>query len=310
VQLAKDLGLNMLRCHIKINEPRYYYWADKLGVLVMYDIPSASAYTPTARRNWEQTFRDAIARDYSHPSIFSWILFNETWGLEEHQTSASWNWVAEMFDLCKSLDQTRLVEDNSACLYDHVKTDINTWHHYITDYDRARRFVERIEAQVYEGSPFNYVGRFQHVAEAGEFKQGTEPFLNSEYAGLGASGGDKDISYSFKFLTSDLRRHDKVCGYVYTGTCRHRVGAQRLRQLRPDQKEFGYEAFVPGMTIADLNGADFVGLDCAPCQTLAPGATFAAPVFISHWDRHTFADTPPACAGRCRSVIVSAASTF
>ncbi len=288
VQLAKDVGLNMLRCHIKINEPRYYFWADKLGVLVMYDIPSTGAYNPTARKNWEQAFRDALARDYSHPSIFSWILFNETWGLEEHQTAPSWNWVAEMFDLAKSLDPTRLIEDNSACLYDHVKTDLNTWHHYIADYDRARRFVARLSDQVHEGSSFNYVSRFQHLSDAAGFKQGTEPFLNSEYAGLGAGGGDKDVSYSFKFLTGDLRRHDKVCGYVYTELTDLEWEHNGYVNYDRTQKEWGYDTFVPGMALADLNGADFVGVDCAPCQTLAPGEILRASAFVSHWDRKTF----------------------
>lgn len=286
IQLAKDLGLNMLRCHIKVNEPRYYYWADKLGVLMMYDLPSASIYTPTARANWEATFRGALARDFSHPCIFAWILFNETWGLEEHQTPASWTWVREMYDLAKSLDTTRLVEDNSACLYDHVKTDLNTWHFYISDYDRAKRHVEQVVKQTYEGSPFNYVGhRYYHVDGANEFKQGAEPFLNSEYAGLGASGGDKDISYSFKFLTTELRRHPKCCGYVYTELTDIEWEHNGLANYDRTRKEFGYDAFFPEMTVADLNGADFIGLDCPPCQTVPPGAAFAAPVFISHWDR-------------------------
>ena len=58
--------------------------------------------------------------------------------------------------------------------------------------------------------------RYSHVEGAAAFAQGVEPLLNSEYAGLGARGGDKDISYTFKFLTTELRRHAKICGYVYT----------------------------------------------------------------------------------------------
>ncbi len=286
IQAAKDLGLNMLRCHIKVNEPRYYYWADRLGVLMMYDLPSASVYTPSARRHWEQTFRDALERDFSHPSIFAWILFNETWGLEEHQTPASWSWVREMFDLCKDLDPSRLVEDNSACLYDHVTTDLNTWHFYIASYDRARRHVERVVAQTHEGSPFNYVGhRYPHVAGATEYRQGTQPLLNSEYAGLSARDGDKDIAYTFKFLTTELRRHAKIGGYVYTELTDIEWEHNGFLNYDRSPKEFGYDAFLPEMTVADLNGADFVGLDCPPCQTLAPGAVFTAPAFVSHWDR-------------------------
>ena len=48
-------------------------------------------------------------------------------------------WVREMYHLAKSLDTTRLIEDNSPCLYDHVETDINSWHFYINDYDRCER---------------------------------------------------------------------------------------------------------------------------------------------------------------------------
>ncbi|MDQ3702000.1 MAG: hypothetical protein M3442_13920 [Chloroflexota bacterium] len=284
VQAAKDLGLNMLRCHIKVNEPRYYYWADKLGLLVMYDLPSAGVYTPSARANWERTFRDALARDYSHPCIFAWILFNETWGLEEHQRPEGWTWVKEMFYLTKSLDPTRLVEDNSPYLYDHVTTDINSWHFYIGDYDRARRHVENVVTQSFEGSPYHYVGGvYADVQGADAYRQGTQPLLNSEYAGISAWGGDRDISYSFKFLTGELRRHDMLCGYVYTELTDVEWEHNGLLNYDRTAKAFGYDGFVPGMGVADLTGADFVGLDCPPCQTLPPGAAFRATPFVAHW---------------------------
>jgi hypothetical protein len=291
IQAAKDLGLNFVRCHIKINDPRYYYWCDRLGMLCMYDFPSASIYTPKARVNWERTFREALERDYSHPCIFSWILFNETWGLEEHQRPEGWGWVREMYYLCKRLDPTRLVEDNSPYLYDHVTTDINTWHFYIGDYDQARRHVENVVSQTYEGSPYHFVGGvYGDVEGAHEFKQGTQPLLNSEYAGISAWGGDRDISYTFKFLTTELRRHDMICGYVYTELTDVEWEHNGLLNYDRSPKEFGYEAFADGMTVADVNGADFVGLDAPPCQTIPPGGTFKEPVFISHWDRRPLAD--------------------
>jgi hypothetical protein len=285
VQAAKALGLNLLRCHIKVNDPRYYYWCDRLGVLMMYDLPSCDLYTPTARANWEATFRAALARDYSHPCIIAWVLFNETWGLEEHQRPEGWGWVKEMFYLAKSLDPTRLVEDNSAYLYDHVTTDLNTWHFYIGDYDRARRHVQNVVEQSYEGSPYHYVGGvYADVAGAEAYRQGTQPLLNSEYAGISAWGGDRDVSYSFKFLTGELRRHDMVCGYVYTELTDVEWEHNGFLNYDRSPKAFGYDHFVPGMTVADLNGADFVGLDCPPCQTLLPGSVFRATPFVSHWD--------------------------
>ncbi|HEX2513406.1 MAG TPA: glycoside hydrolase family 2 TIM barrel-domain containing protein, partial [Chloroflexota bacterium] len=285
VQAAKALGLNLLRCHIKVNDPRYYYWCDRLGVLMMYDLPSCDLYTPTARANWEATFRAALARDYSHPCIIAWVLFNETWGLEEHQTPASWQWVREMYRVAKELDPSRLVEDNSPNKYDHVLSDLNSWHFYIDNYRRARQHVSRVVAQTREGGGFNYVSRlYGHVDGASAYTQATAPLLNSEYAGLTARGGDLDISYSFKFLTTELRRHDMVCGYVYTELTDVEWEHNGFLNYDRSPKAFGYDHFVPGMTVADLNGADFVGLDCPPCHTAPPGAERAAPVFFSHWD--------------------------
>jgi hypothetical protein len=123
------------------------------------------------------------------------------------------------------------------------------------------------------------------VEGAAEYRQETEPLLNSEYAGLGARGGDKDISYSFKYLTTELRRHSKVCGYVYTELTDIEWEHNGLLNYDRTTKEFGYDAFFPGMSVADLNQADFVGLDAPPCQTLAPGSEFSAPAFVAHWDR-------------------------
>jgi len=183
------------------------------------------------------------------------------------------------------LDSTRLVEDNSTNKYDHVLTDLNSWHFYIGNYRRARHHVSRVVAQTEEGGGYNYVGSlYGHVAGAGDYTQASRPLLNSEYAALGARGGDVDISYSFKFLTTELRRHDKICGYVYTELSD--IEWEHNGYLNYDRtwKEFGYDNFVDGMTVADLNAADFVGLDAPPCRTLPPGHEYIAPVFFSHWD--------------------------
>jgi hypothetical protein len=284
IQTAKDLGLNMLRCHIKVNDPRYYYWADRLGMLIFYDFPCALAYTETARRNWVKTFYQAIERDYSHPSIIAWILFNETWGLEEHNTPASWNWVRRMVERARSLGDSRLVEDNSPCIYDHVETDINTWHFYIWDYENGRKHMEHVVEQTYPGSTFNYVSsKFPDVPGSEKYVQGIEPLLNSEYAGLAAGDGDHDISYSFKFHTTEMRRHAKICGYVYTELTDIEWEHNGLVNYNRSHKAYGYDAFVPGMSPADINGADFVGCACAPSRTVAPGAQIGFPVFVSHW---------------------------
>ena len=282
IEEAKHFGLNFLRIHIKIDDPRLYYWADKLGLLIMYDMPSTWRYNAEARRTWELTAHAALERDFNHPSIFAWVLFNETWGLRDSKTRRYTpeiqKWVMQQVDFFKQADPTRLVEDNSPCNYDHVpNTEINSWHFYINDYERAKKHIQKVVDNTYPGSAFNFI---QSV-------QGHQPLMNSEYGGISAGMGDQDISWCFKFLTNELRRHDKIGGYIYTELMD--IEWERNGYMNYDRtpKYFGYEAFFPGMTLADLNAPDFVGVDNPPCATKKQASLWRVPVFFSQ-----FSDKP------------------
>ena len=143
---ARQIGLNGLREHVKVEAPRKLYWADRLGVL---DHGRRAQLVGRAhaemRQEIEATLRQMIQRDYNHPSIFSWIPFNETWGLftnvprsrarrsrSRSTVPETQKWVASVYRLAKSLDATRLVEDNSVCCgRGHTETDLNSWHDYL-----------------------------------------------------------------------------------------------------------------------------------------------------------------------------------
>lgn len=272
VELAKELGFNMLRCHLKVNDPRYYSWADRLGMLVMYDLPNFEIDTPAARRAWEATLRGAVERDFNHPSILAWVLLNETWGLDNHERPDGQAWVRAMYELAKDLDPTRLVEDHSVTNFDHVATDINSWHFYASTYEATRTHIEHVVQQTYPGSRFNFVG---------EQLQESQPLVNSEYGGV-IWGEDVDTSW-WKFMTGELRRHPKICGYVYSELVDVEWEHYGLANYDRSRKEFGYDHFVAGMGLPDLFGADFVGLDAPPCQTVPPGGELAARPFVSHF---------------------------
>jgi len=284
IEKAKEFGLNFLRIHIKVDDPRLIYWADKLGLLLMYDMPSTWAYDSEARRTWELTAKAALQRDFNHPSIFAWVLFNETWGLHDPQTGtytpAIQDWVKRQVHFFKQADPTRLVEDNSPCNYDHVATDINSWHFYINDYARARAHIQKVVDHTFPGSTFNFISGVQ----------GDQPLMNSEYGGISAGMGDQDISWCFKFLTNELRRHDKISGYIYTELMD--IEWERNGYLNYDRtpKTFGYDAFFPGMRVADLNALDFVGFDSPPCPTRVPGSLWKVPVFFSHFSGKPLSD--------------------
>ncbi len=274
-EYAKKIGINFLRIHIKTEIPRALYWADKLGVLIMEDQPNFARYTERSKKWWESVLRETVARDFNHPSVIAWCNFNETWGIgdggykDDHQA-----WVIKMFGLTKKLDPTRLVEDNSPCRHDHVVTDINSWHFYINDYARARDHIAGVVEQTFPGSQFNY---------AKGYKQGLEPLINSEYGGISAGKGDQDVSWCFKYLTNELRKHDKVCGYVYTEQSDIEWEHNGFLNYDRSEKVYGYDYWFPGFSLADLNAPDFVVLDVEPCPVVKAGETLSVPVLISHW---------------------------
>ena len=278
VERAKEFGFNFLRLHIKVDEPRLYYWADKLGLLFMCDIPNFGNYTEKAKARFEDTLRGNIARDYNHPSIISWCNFNETWGLggrEYSEMHERQEWVREMYHLAKSLDTTRLIEDNSPCLYDHVETDINSWHFYINDYEHAKEHIANVVAETYPGSAFNYVGGNT---------QTDAPLINSEYGGISAGAGDKDVSWCFKYLTNELRLHPKICGYIYTELQDIEWEHNGFMNYDRSIKSFGYDYL-------DINTLDFIAIDYPPGTTVAPGEKITADIYASHFSHKTITGT-------------------
>lgn len=279
--IAKYNGLNGLRIHIKPDEPRRLYWADKLGLLILEDMPNTWQQNAEARKGWEATMREAVARDINHPSIITWVAFNETWGLVTGDSAKykvdkdTQQWVSRMVGEIRKLDSSRLVEDNSPCNYDHVEnTDLNSWHFYIDDHAEASRHVNDVVARTHPGSEFNFC--------PGQ-KQGTAPLINSEYGGVGAGNGDRDVSWCFRDLTTILRRQPKIQGYVYTELTDIEWEHNGFFNYDRTPKEFGYGAFVPDMRPNELNGADFIGFTGPPALVVKPGEKVTVPVFISHY---------------------------
>jgi hypothetical protein len=301
---ARRAGFDLLRIHIKVDDPLVLYYADTIGILLMADFPNFGEGGDTAvgRARYETMMRRTIARDFNHPSIVAWCLFNETWGfggqtefvklinpsppamgeIEMPQSSekrlsseAAYAWVQSMWRLAKSLDPTRLVEDMSVVAWDHLQyyghgeTDMNSWHFYTSDYAKARRQIEDIVENTYAGSTLNYLPGF---------KQARQPLINSEYGGVGALDGDVDTSWSFKFLTNELRRHGKLSAYIYTEL--HDVEWERNGFLNYDRtpKEFGYDPSI-------VNQGDVLPIDAPPVTRCQPGQLVEVPVFSSHFSR-------------------------
>lgn len=129
---AKAMGLNTLRCHVKIPDRLYFDLADRLGLVVWLDMPYAEFLAPTTRSALWATFRGAVAEHAHHPALCVWALFNEGWGIDLDDNPDDRRWLIETFDAAKRLVPESLVVDNSPCFprnY-HLKTDIEDFHWY------------------------------------------------------------------------------------------------------------------------------------------------------------------------------------
>jgi hypothetical protein len=280
---ARRIGLNGLREHIKVESPRKLYWADRLGVLIMADVPNWWGPPDSAAfHEHEYALRHMIDRDYNHPAVFSWIVFNETWGLltkangrDQYSVFAQTE-AAREYHVAKSLDPTRLVEDNSVCChYGHTDTDLNSWHEYLAGW-QWEQHLDTLSDSTYAGSTWNF--------ERGH-KQSGQPMLNSEFGnvwGYEGSTGDVDWSWDYHRAVDAFRRHPKLSGWLYTE--HHDVINEWNGYWRYDRsaKETGFGGLVPGMTLNDLHRPLYLAVGHPELsRTVRPGELVNVPIYAS-----------------------------
>ena len=120
VEMTKKYGFNMIRKHVKIEPSRWYYWCDKVGLLVWQDMPSSGNKTPQHKKQFETELVRMVEGFFNHPSIVVWVPFNEGWG--QYDTE-------RIVDIVKATDPTRLV-DNASGWTDKKCGDILDIHSY------------------------------------------------------------------------------------------------------------------------------------------------------------------------------------
>ena len=289
---SKSIGLNGIRIHIKTEIPRKLYWADKLGLLVVEDLPNSwGEPNKLMKAESEYTLRQMIKRDYNHPSIISWVIFNEQWGLKTKQVEISnegpWEnegkiilpetfaWVASMYYLAKSLDQSRLIEDNSPCCGGvHTATDINSWHAYLPGYEWDEYLKDQTEKNYKGGTHLYYDG----------WSQQNQPFLNSECGnvwGYNGSTGDVDWSYDYHRMINSYRKYPEVSGWLYTE--HHDVINEWNGYWKFDRtnKYTGLSDIMDGMTINDFHSPIYLSTGNEICKTVDGNQKLKIPLFLS-----------------------------
>ena len=225
VELAKAMGFNGVRVHQKIENPRFLYWADRLGLMIWDEMPSAYRFCKQTVERLSRQWTEAILRDISHPCVIAWVPFNESWGVPDLPDSpAQQHFVQAMYHLTKTLDPSRPVIGNDG--WEAVATDIITIHDYDADPDRiAKRYVassDGVALMLREERPGN------KVLMLGGFNYQNQPIMLTEFGGIAFSRdrahtwgysrveSAEDFARKYYRLVSTVRSLPLLAGFCYT----------------------------------------------------------------------------------------------
>ncbi|HYC34000.1 MAG TPA: glycoside hydrolase family 2 TIM barrel-domain containing protein, partial [Gemmatimonadales bacterium] len=199
---AKHMGLNCLRTHIKITDPRYYDAADRAGLLIWTELPNWQELTDAAKRRARETLLGMVERDWNHPSIIIWTIVNENWGVDLAVNAGHRAWLADTYGELKALDPHRLVVGNSPCFTNfHVVTDIEDFHNYYAMPDHYRQWKDWVRTFA-SRPPWTFAHAYESIESWREYirdpwnpqprspapevrRKGSEPMVVSEFGNWG-----------------------------------------------------------------------------------------------------------------------------
>ena len=247
LRLNKEMGFNGLRMHQKVEAARYYYWADKLGVLIWQDMPALasevkSQFVPVEKKyrdQFDKEWQEALTQLFNHPSIIANVPFNESWGIWAEVYSPSIKkWALDVVKLTRALDPTRPVVDNSGWL--HRDTDILDVHHYVPTVDKSEVIYNKLAKP---WGTYTWFTSTLSMAISGApiisplfwgVKYQGQPIVISEYGGFGFyKSAAKSLLDNYRDYTLAIGKYPYIQGYCYTQE--YDVEQEQNGLLNPDR---------------------------------------------------------------------------
>src|SRR5712692_1059423 len=216
IEIAQAMGFNGARKHQKVEDPRWLYWADRLGFLVWSEMPSFHEHSSEAERRLIAEWTQVVRLHRDHPSVVAWVPANESFGLQRIDAAVRSSFLVRLYHLTHELAGTRPAVSNDG--WEHALTDLLTLHDYSAPTQLAKHFrtVETaLAARAGNHAPydpgFGYRG---------------EPVLVTEFGGLRLSdaGGwgylvvldPAHLVATYRDLIDALMRPGPVDGFCYT----------------------------------------------------------------------------------------------
>jgi beta-galactosidase/beta-glucuronidase len=232
VETIKQMGFNCVRIHQKAEDPRWLYWADRLGLMVWGESASAYGFSPNAVTGFVEEWMALVRRDRSHPCIALWVPVNESWGVQDIAVSpAQQSYARALAELTRALDPSRPALSNEG--WEHVDSDILGLHDYTDDAVELRqRYATRDAVAELVASGRTPHGRRPVLSESQHraFAAGETPLMITEFGGVSLAaegsteddwgysnaGSGKEYADLLMGLFDALRASHQVTGFCYT----------------------------------------------------------------------------------------------
>lgn len=232
IEWAKKMGFNGCRKHAKVEDPRFLYWADKLGFLVWGEFPANYEHSLSGEAKFLPEWQAAMERDINHPCIIAWTPFNESWGIKDvRDNSDTQRWVRDIVQMTRLIDPTRLVIDNDG--WEHIESDVYGYHDYAASGELLTRnyrdLIARARQEEGAGTASPDHGREMMVAG---IRMPQMPVMITEFGGIGfiIKGDTQSDAWGYAGIPKTeeefrARYEDTFhaifnitdfCGYVYT----------------------------------------------------------------------------------------------
>ncbi len=227
IELAKAMGFNGCRKHQKVEDPRFMYWADKMGFIVWGEMAASCVYTDEAAVRLQKEWMEIIDRDYNHPSIIAWVPLNESWGVSQIDTDEKQKYHSlALYHQIKSVDTTRLVVNNDG--WEMTRTDICAIHNYHHGGDDEPEKYEYFKSVLCDKDRLlKEMPAGRHIFAQG-YKYEGQPILLTEFGGIGydvkSPGGwgytlaknEEEFLGQYKRVIDAVLSSDVIFGFCYT----------------------------------------------------------------------------------------------
>ncbi|WP_123043355.1 glycoside hydrolase family 2 protein [Cohnella candidum] len=217
-----EMGYNGVRKHMKIEDARFLYWCDVKGLLVWSEMAATFEFHDRAVDAFTKEWLEIVKQQYNHPSIITWVPFNESWGISSIlRDKRQQKFTEGIYHLTKSIDPYRPVITNDG--WEHTVSDILTLHDYVETGEGFQKRYGKIDAVVGNETTCN---QWKYAFAEGYRYQG-QPIMITEFGGI-AYQSDKGWGYGrqvdsdeeflkrFEGLTRAIKSVDSICGYCYT----------------------------------------------------------------------------------------------